>query len=56
MCPTRMENVACRHGHGDICEYLVSEMVYKGDRELPDNEYMKDYLQFLSNTIFIRIF
>ena len=22
-------HVACRHGHGDICEYLVSEMVYK---------------------------
>ena len=37
-------HVACRHGHGDICKYLVSEMVYKGDRKLPDNEYMKDYL------------
>ena len=37
-------HVACRHGHGDICKYLVSEMVYKGDRKLPDNKYMKDYL------------
>ena len=37
-------HVACRYGHGDICKYLVSEMVYKGERKLPDNKYMKDYL------------
>ena len=24
-------HVACRHGHEDICEYLMSEMLYRGD-------------------------
>ena len=41
-------HVACRHGHGDICEYLVSEMVYKYHRNMllrvPDNEHVKDFL------------
>ena len=42
-------HVACRHGHRDICEYLVSEMVHKCGKELqclriPDNKYVKDIL------------